>query len=303
MEYACILPRHPNNAKTHGRGGRNRHRAGVQRPWAVPRDIGADRHRRGSPRLFSVFALLLAGTMIVGCSGGDSLADRVGRLEREVASLRQDVSALRRGGESVPGAESSAATTAAAAAATPLAGPPAAPAARTSPSLVSPVPVAPVPVSPDRVSPATSPPTDGGTAGSITGRRAAALAATPAPDQASEPTARPMARPVAPEGEVRPDTASWAGFRERTYGLHLSSHRRLSEARDGWDALVRAYPWLLTGLAPRVRTVESPGDRAIFLRLLAGPFASRSSAANACRRIVDGGGHCTVVSFLGDPLI
>ena len=84
------------------------------------------------------------------------------------------------------------------------------------------------------------------------------------------------------------------------HGVHLASYRLESNARSGWQELVRGNPEL-TGLQARVerRLIDERGE---FLRLKAGPFDSRDQASALCQQLQAREHYCMPVDFSGDAL-
>lgn len=85
------------------------------------------------------------------------------------------------------------------------------------------------------------------------------------------------------------------------YAVHLASYRIEENARRGWSQLSGKYPGVLGGLSPQVSIVDLPGEGR-FVRLIAGPYESRLSAARACDEIKARGDYCAILGFDGAPL-
>ena len=86
-----------------------------------------------------------------------------------------------------------------------------------------------------------------------------------------------------------------------THAIHLASYRKTANVRVGWEKLKTAHMDVLAELQPRVETV-SLADGAKFLRLIAGPFESESSATSACARLEGRDAYCRATRFYGARL-
>ena len=84
------------------------------------------------------------------------------------------------------------------------------------------------------------------------------------------------------------------------FGVHLASYRVAGNAQKGWEVLTARHD-VLKGRQARLAAVDLPG-RGMFLRLKAGPFASRAAAVEACRMIEVTGDYCAVTTFDGVAL-
>jgi len=78
------------------------------------------------------------------------------------------------------------------------------------------------------------------------------------------------------------------------YGIHLASYGSDASARSGWDALQALYPDLLTGKRYTLRSVDL-GDRGVFVRLIAVPFADSAAAGAACADLQRRTQYCVVL--------
>lgn len=67
-------------------------------------------------------------------------------------------------------------------------------------------------------------------------------------------------------------------------GIHLASYRSTKQAERGWSQLRRAHQELLGGLDFTVVEIDL-GSKGIFFRLIAGPFANKEDASEACRKL------------------
>jgi SPOR domain len=86
--------------------------------------------------------------------------------------------------------------------------------------------------------------------------------------------------------------------RSLMHAIHLGSYRTSSRAMQGYGELKTRIPEALTGLRPRVERVDL-GQKGIFQRLKAGPFASRADAMRACAQIKNAGLYCVPSDFTG----
>ncbi len=66
--------------------------------------------------------------------------------------------------------------------------------------------------------------------------------------------------------------------------IHLASYRSTKQAERGWSQLRRAHQKLLGDLGFTVMKIDL-GSKGIFFRLIAGPFADKRDAADACRQL------------------
>ncbi|MGV6800395.1 MAG: SPOR domain-containing protein [bacterium] len=96
-------------------------------------------------------------------------------------------------------------------------------------------------------------------------------------------------------------TESYSDPAAGEYAIHLASYRREENVYRGWAELRQLYPDLLSGLAARISIVDLP-EQGRFLRLKAGPFASKEEANQICRVIKDNGDYCLVMKFNGVDL-
>jgi cell division septation protein DedD len=80
------------------------------------------------------------------------------------------------------------------------------------------------------------------------------------------------------------------------YAIHLESAGSESSVQSSWDQLRATYPAQIADKSLLVREVDL-GDRGVFYRILAGPFADASAADTACRKLEGLGQYCAVYSF------
>jgi len=85
------------------------------------------------------------------------------------------------------------------------------------------------------------------------------------------------------------------------YTVHLTSYRDGEDLHARWQKLNKIYPVLLKGLSPKVRKISaSNGDT--FLRLKAGPFATKAEAAQMCKIIRARHAYCGVNNDEGQTI-
>ncbi len=156
-----------------------------------------------------------------------------------------------------------------------------------------PAPVAAIPVVPEIVAPPDAVVVTPPARASIPPAGAAALPqaappATPVPATAPPTATRPAPAPVPPQVAVAP-VAAGAGSR-----IQLASVRDAADAQREWARVVRQYPDLLGSLTPQFVPADL-GDRGIFVRVQAGPFASPEAARATCDALRARGAGCNVV--------
>ncbi|MBL8832917.1 MAG: SPOR domain-containing protein [Rhodospirillales bacterium] len=120
--------------------------------------------------------------------------------------------------------------------------------------------------------------------------RTAPAATVPPPAPAGPPpaTARPIPAPPPPLAAPA-STQAGAGAR-----IQLASVRDMADAQREWARVARQYSDLLGGLAPQFVPADL-GDRGVFIRVQAGPFASPEAARAACDALRARGAGCNVV--------
>lgn len=91
-----------------------------------------------------------------------------------------------------------------------------------------------------------------------------------------------------------------AEARSVMYAVHLASYRSDAAAARGWRVLTEAAPEALAGLTARVEVVDLGGERGVYRRLKAGPFASRADAEARCASLQAAGYFCQAVDFTGE---
>ena len=80
------------------------------------------------------------------------------------------------------------------------------------------------------------------------------------------------------------------------YAIHLESAEAESNVRSSWDRLRATYPAQIADKSLLVKQIDL-GDRGVFYRILAGPFADASAADTACRELEGLGQYCAVYSL------
>ncbi len=157
-----------------------------------------------------------------------------------------------------------------------------------------PAPVAAIPVVPEIVVPPDAVVVTPPARASIPPAGAAAPHPAPPPSAPSAQTASPpppaATRPAAPAPQVAvAPAAPGAGAR-----IQLASVRDAADAQREWARVARQYPDLLGSLTPQFVPADL-GDRGIFVRVQAGPFASPEAARATCDALRARGAGCNVV--------
>jgi hypothetical protein len=130
-----------------------------------------------------------------------------------------------------------------------------------------------VPIVPPSV--ASVPPAPQAPPGSVPGRSVA----PPAPVSAPPPAQTAPPPPVAAAGGTR---------------IQLASVRETEAAQREWTRLARQHADVLGGLTPQYVSADL-GERGVFVRLQAGPFAGTDAAQAACNVLRARGAGCNVV--------
>jgi hypothetical protein len=108
-------------------------------------------------------------------------------------------------------------------------------------------------------------------------------AADPAPAPSDEATAAEPPPSVAPLAEVAPSAGGvW---------LQLGSVRDEKGATGEWNRLMRRHAAALKGMTPRIDKADL-GEKGVWYRLRAGPYADRDAAKAACLAIFGAGRPC-----------
>ena len=109
----------------------------------------------------------------------------------------------------------------------------------------------------------------------------------PAPQ--APPGSVPGRTATSPTPSPQPAAAATGGTR-----IQLASVRETEAAQREWARLVRQHADILGGLAPQFVTADL-GERGVFVRLQAGPFAGSDAAQAACNVLRARGAGCNVV--------
>jgi len=104
----------------------------------------------------------------------------------------------------------------------------------------------------------------------------------------------------APMAKAAPAASGQNVFAE-AFAVHLASYRKVPDAVHGWGILTKTMAEPLKGLEPRLLNVDFNDGRGAFIRLKAGPLASRDEAVKRCADIKAAGGYCQVETFSGEP--
>lgn len=153
-----------------------------------------------------------------------------------------------------------------------------------------PAPVPAIPAAPEIVAPpnavvvtpprvASVPPASAPAVASPPPAPAAPAAAPSAPTAAAKPAATPTQTPASAAGGVR---------------IQLASVRDQASAQREWARVSRQYGEFLGHLTPQFVPADL-GDRGIFIRVQAGPFASLEAAKTTCDALRARGAGCNVV--------
>lgn len=95
--------------------------------------------------------------------------------------------------------------------------------------------------------------------------------------------------PPQPSGEgIAPQTPS------QTYAIHLASAKSESSAQTIWDNLIERHPLLLEGKRLELKEIDL-GDRGVFFRIVAFPFAGAADARSACAQFQEKDQYCVVI--------
>jgi len=133
---------------------------------------------------------------------------------------------------------------------------------------------------------------------SATGPAPAELAAVPkvngAPQAGQAHDVAPPAAAAQDEGTQPAEPTPAAVNGSDGYGLHLASYGSEASARSGWAALQSLYPDLLAGKRYTLKSVDL-GDRGVFVRLIAVPYADSATAADACADLRRRTQYCEVL--------
>jgi len=115
---------------------------------------------------------------------------------------------------------------------------------------------------------------------------------------------RPASAAPAPAAAAKAAAATDApigGAASSQVGVHLASYKSRARLAQGWAYLADAHAAELAGLDARIARIDT-GESGVFMRLLAGPIASREAAGSLCTTLTTQGVYCRIVPFSGDPL-
>lgn len=85
------------------------------------------------------------------------------------------------------------------------------------------------------------------------------------------------------------------------YGIHIASYRTMDHVTQGWETMRAMLPDVLGVLEPRIEPADL-GERGLYLRLKAGPFATRADADAACVELSRSAIYCQAMAFTGAPI-
>ncbi len=111
------------------------------------------------------------------------------------------------------------------------------------------------------------------------------------------PAASPRASNDTPAPSISAPPQKSAGMASY-FALHLTSYSDARNLLTGWNKLQKRHSDLLTALTPKVEWITTASG-ASFLRLKAGPFATRAEANQACRTIRARDDYCAVDDYDG----
>jgi hypothetical protein len=125
---------------------------------------------------------------------------------------------------------------------------------------------------------------------------AAPAGATPTPEQvraAPKPAAPPPPPAVKTEEQIAaaPTTPPIGA---RAFKIQLSAVRTEAAAKTEWDKLKKAHPSVLGRLTLNVEKADL-GQKGIYFRIQAGPFADRAAAEVACQELTKQKASCLIV--------
>ncbi len=92
------------------------------------------------------------------------------------------------------------------------------------------------------------------------------------------------------------EAASIAPPTSGNYAIHLESAESEGNVQSSWGHLQATYPAQIADKSLLVKEVDL-GDRGVFYRILAGPFADAAAADTACRELEGLGQYCAVHSL------
>ncbi|MEK7246000.1 MAG: SPOR domain-containing protein, partial [Pseudomonadota bacterium] len=146
--------------------------------------------------------------------------------------------------------------------------------------------------------PEDSPPTDPETAPQSP--LANPLASSQEPSPAAPPPALPSVSETAARESARPTPAKTESPAEPASGylIQIGAVREPEGAEAEWNRLLRLHAETLRGLKLFVARADL-GDKGVFWRLRAGPFADEAAAKNRCAELARRKAGCLVVKAQG----
>jgi cell division septation protein DedD len=121
--------------------------------------------------------------------------------------------------------------------------------------------------------------------------------ATPTPEQVratQKPAAPPAPPAVKSDKQVAAAPAPTQPIGAKAYKIQLSAVRSDAAARTEWDKLKKAHTSVLGRLTLNVEKADL-GQKGIYYRIQAGPFADRAAADAACQELTRQKASCLVV--------
>jgi hypothetical protein len=115
---------------------------------------------------------------------------------------------------------------------------------------------------------------------------------TPGPDGTGQPATSGRAPPSPGRAEATP-ASQGAGSAGGDYAVQLASYKSTKRARTGWATLQGSFPALLGDRTLAMQRVDL-GDRGVFHRVLATPFATRAQARALCAQLKAKEQYCLV---------
>lgn len=125
---------------------------------------------------------------------------------------------------------------------------------------------------------------------------AAPSAATPSPEQvraAAKPAAPPAPPAVKSEEQIASAPAT-APIGAKAFKIQLSAVRSDAAAKTEWDKLKKTHPTVLGRLSLNVEKADL-GQKGVYYRIQAGPFADRAAADAACQELTKQKASCLVI--------
>ncbi len=120
--------------------------------------------------------------------------------------------------------------------------------------------------------------------------------ATPTPEQvraAAKPSAPPAPPAVKSEEQIASAPAT-APIGAKAFKIQLSAVRSDAAAKTEWDKLKKTHPSVLGRLSLNVEKADL-GQKGVYYRIQAGPFADRAAADAACQELTKQKASCLVI--------